>query len=461
MIRRIFFFTNVALSGVLFLSFVWIGSLFLGFWEGEGELASRKGENLPTRRDVPPFQQSPEAYAAIANPLLRLSEPSLYVQLPDLRKALSYVGRNGRPDVNPQDMPLYFLLTGDSRVREVEPRQPAYLLYDIKQSPPRYKWSPENQETPLWLEATPAVEEVVVYVKMRGPNGELIKEEGDKASFTLKERPQSASKEPWMINNIRVDGAFLARQQAKWQGIDLFIKDHGGEDYAAYQNKQRIDFGTGADLYSIWAQEGSCFVWDDKWKPADLADPASTRDKPLLCVKQVSDRVMNLVLWDVGGRRKVSLTLIKATESWHPATLEKDFHLVGVRTRTQAVVEVRGEREVLSAQDWLLFKEGAWKKLKTLDEIENYVDRKLVGPLFIVDKIEREEGDYALKATLYSSGRTDKRELVLTMQEGKEQSGKQQRSQKTPVENAQQPSMESPQQPPKESENNQNKQDQT
>jgi hypothetical protein len=134
-------------------------------------------------------------------------------------------------------------------------------------------------------------------------------------------------------------------------------------------------------------------------------------------VKKIDERIMNLELWDVEGNGKIVLNLLKSTESWIPQNLQQNFKFVGARTRSQFVFEVDKERVLLSPHDWLVLTETGWKKLVTPEEIDDYVDRKIVGPLFVFDKIERKDDRQMILGTLFNASRTEMAPIELSIQQ--------------------------------------------
>ena len=135
-------------------------------------------------------------------------------------------------------------------------------------------------------------------------------------------------------------------------------------------------------------------------------------------MNKVDERLMRLDLWDVGGKARISLNLIKSTETQVPQNIQQVFKFVGARTRSQLLFEVQGERMVVSPQDWLLFIDGKWKKLTTPAEIDDYVERKTVGPLFVIDEVVREDGRQVLMGTIFNSTRTGMSPVEIPLLQG-------------------------------------------
>ena len=371
-------------------------------------------------RGVPknPFEATEEEYDAIGEPLLALTFSPPTLELPNLLLHLTYNGTNRRPDAEMEQTVLHFSLKGTPQPVSIVPGEPLYLVYDADSRPPRYLFSPSNQETPLWISAHAKEGVALVEVRMRNENGLVITEPKEAASLRLEEKEFMGWKGgKWQLGPLRVDGTLLARQRARWYGEDLFLLDHGGDEFADIKGKQRLDVGEGDGRYSVFLQEGDCLAWiDERWQEVPLGE--ASRRAPLLCLKKVGDKILNFELWDVGGKRKVALNLIRSSEVWMPQSLQQAFKFVGARTRSQTIVDIKGERVVLRPQDWLLLTDEGWKKLSKEQDIDDYVDRRVTGPLFIFNGVEKREDGQYLTGTLYNATRTASYTVVLPAFQG-------------------------------------------
>jgi hypothetical protein len=81
------------------------------------------------------------------------------------------------------------------------------------------------------------------------------------------------------------------------------------------------------------------------------------------------------------------------------------------------VFEINKERVLLSPHDWMLLTKEGWIKLTTPQEIDDYVDRKLTGPLFVFDAVESREGKQYLVGTIYNASRTDMQPIEIPLQQ--------------------------------------------
>lgn len=373
-------------------------------------------ENLTPPKGA--FVQSPEAYQKIGPPSIKLHTAPITPKLPDLRKVLLYYGKNGRPDAKPEQTQMHFSFMGYKTPASILPGGKLYLYYDRTMTPPQYAFSKNNEKTCLWIEPQFQEGGALVKVGMCTDNGEIVNEPAEYAQFTLPEKEMiRIGGTTWDIGKYRVDGTLLARMKTRWYGIDKFLERHGGKEYQNEIGKQRIDIGDNTEIYSIYVGPNDVLVWEnDRWKVTSPGE--ATLGKPLLIVKKIDDRLMNFELWDVEGKGKLQLNLLKSAETWNPQNIQKNFKFVGARTRSQFVFEIDKERVFLSPQDWLLLTEEGWKKLNSAEEIDDYVSRKKTGPLFVFNGAVKTDDKQILTGVIFSPSRTEATEIEIPMQQG-------------------------------------------
>lgn len=421
MIGRWLSFVNCILIGLALL----LGLAGMTYWLKQPvEIVCANSRSKACGLPKGSFELAEQAYQQIGEPLLSLQQSPPAMQVPDLRQQLIYYGKNGRPDAQSQRTLLHFSLNGNNKaVASITPGENLYLVYDRKSSPGRYSFSANNEKTSLWIEGTPTDNhnEVQIHVTMEGDKGERITEPEAYAQFCLSEKEFIRyAGTNWEIGTFRVDGTLLARQRARWCGIDRFLEHHGGEDFKNIAGKQRIDFGENDELYFVFVKVGDCLSWNqNRWKVVALGEESLKH--PLLVVKKIDERLMTLELWDVEGKGKILLNLLKSTEPWtaqNTQTLQHMFKFLGARTRTQCVFEINRERVILRPSDWLLLTPKGWKKLATEEDIDNYVKRKAAGTLFVFEGISRKDERQIMAGTLYSPARNECQAIELALQVG-------------------------------------------
>jgi hypothetical protein len=368
-----------------------------------------------TKRALPngAFAMPKQSYDAIGYTVFDLKFSPVPIQLPDLRTQLVYCGKNGRPDAPADQVTLHFSFTGNPTLATVLVGEPLYLQYDKKVAS-HYVFSPANAKTSLWLEASTHGSEAIVKLYMKNENGDVVHEPAAHAQFNLPERENMRMVgRTWELGKWRVDGSLLARQKARWMGPDRFLEKHGGDEFNTLQGKHRVEFSDEEENYSIYVGMNDSLIWEDnRWK---ATEPGKDSLKyPLLVVKRVEDRLMGFELWDVEGKGKVVLNLVKTNETWAAAqALETCFKCIGARTRSQYIFEITDQRMLLSPNDWVLQTDDGWTKLTSAEEIDDFVTRKLTGVLFVFDGVGRNEERQVLLGTMFNPSRTESKSVEL------------------------------------------------
>lgn len=409
MLNKWLFWINSTIGGLIGL-FI-LGTLFLSFTRPDE--ISITDPSL-TKRALPScaFAMHKSACDAIEK-TFDLKFSPMTIQLPDFRNQLIYYGKNGRPDAQPDQTVLHFGFAGNQVPFSFQSGERLYLVYENKKVPGQsHVLSPNNAETPIWIEAIARGSDAFVSVKMKNENGEIIQEPSAHAQFTLPEKEAPRSGKTWEIGKWRVDGSLLARQKARWSGLDIFLDRHGGEEYKGYQGKHRIDFTDEEQTYSAYVGVNDSLIFEnDRWKT--MQPGKDSREFPLMVVKKFDDRLVNFELWDIGGKNKVALNLLKSNEPWNPQNVPENFKYMGARTRSQYIFEIDGERVFLKPKDWLLQTNEGWIKLDTPELIDDYVDRKLTGILFVFDGVEYKDDSHILMGVMFNASRTDMQPVEL------------------------------------------------
>src|SRR5690606_33483591 len=89
---------------------------------------------------------------------------------------------------------------------------------------------------------------------MKNESGEIVRTPPVNAEFILDQKDVIPFNRPtnWEVGKFKVDGTLFSRQKAKWWGPDKFLQMHGGPEYEEKSSKQRIEFGEGADAYTVY-----------------------------------------------------------------------------------------------------------------------------------------------------------------------------------------------------------------
>jgi hypothetical protein len=358
------------------------------------------------------FEQLDSAYAAIADGPIHIEFNPPSEQIPDLRPILQFFGKDSRPDSADEEQTLHLSVRGVGRSREtasILPGQKMYLKYDGN-----YSLSP--QPTSLWIEATVEGDDARVTVFLRGTQEDLVSRPEAHRSFLIKgtKAPRTGLRK-WELNGVRVDGSFLARQRVRWYGQDVFLEEHGGDEYADAVERQRLQIGTGDDLYIRYTSPSEALIWKDgQWQSAELGP--ETRDYPLLHMNQADDKLLRFELWDAEGGIHVPMNVVRSMDIWKFPGRHK-VRFVGARTRSQWILDLDGDRMVVGPDEWLLYTDEKWMKLDTISKIDAYVDGALSGELMICEGLaKRDDGQQVFVTRVYNATRSAIKAVELSTQ---------------------------------------------
>lgn len=361
----------------------------------------------PTELPASPFKF--EKHSQIGQGSLELNWVAPKLELPDLRNTLVYYGKNGRPDFKEGKQLLHIAFKESEESKTVSEKGKVFLsLHEGK-----YSFSPNNQPTALWLEVARDDECLNTTVWMIDENQTLVKTPETFHSFSLKAEDFKNSMRPETeVGGHRVDGGLLMRQHGRFAGKDLFFERHGGSEFEFTADRERIDFATDENFYCLFIKEGDLIVWkDNQWALA--TKEVDTTNLPLLVVKKIDERVITFEFWDKNGKGKLPINMIRHKMHDPMPDVAKEFKFVGAKTWAQFIVECSGKRFILKEGDWLVLTTNGWQKIASIEDVDDYVAQKLQGPLFVLDKLVKQEGKQILKGHLFNSNRTEVQEIEL------------------------------------------------
>ena len=388
-----------------------------------------------------PFEQEDEAYLNIGRFGLHLNFHPPKLSLPDLRGELTYYIGTRRPDMQHHEAQEIQLALKSSGESVTVPRgQPIYLNFQTCQSnkiphahegsdpirnggfsslaSKRFSFTYYNTPSPLWLEVNSqgaGGEVVQVTLHMFDEDGNLLETPAEHHKFILRaeEVPRSRRLQLWDLDHIRVNSSLLVRQKAHWEGADLFLEMHGGDEFVHYLGKQRIDFHhLEEDSYSCFIGVGDSLIWKDHRWQSPVVDEDTT-PYPLLVLTRFDDKTMHFELWSIKGENKVELTLLKARGGENFPNIADDFRFLGAKTLSKFMVETPTKRMVVCPTDWFVLTDMGWAKLEAPEDIDDYVEQRLKGPLFVLDEMIKQNGRQMLIGHLFNTERTAVRQVEI------------------------------------------------
>lgn len=282
---------------------------------------------------------------------LGASSPSL--PMPMMSNQFEVLGINSRPDR--ETLEVLVAVGGDERI--LEEGEVAYLSMGEKVGF-------AEGETNLWVKALEIGDRVSLEVNVHLNQGHF---------------QEVFHYEAFGKKNTAIAGQELL-EEAKWFPPDLLFAKYGGEVYRMLQNKYRLKVG-GTTLF---VSEGELIMWNGKeW--VNGAD----KNSPLAQVKHVSPHQTEIKLWDASGFTAKTMNL--STERGQPLSLRMESEMSRIRKRTKKRISCQMGKKgtLLTTGDWLVKSKKGWKVIKSVKEIQDCLDYRNLGELFIFDRIEK------------------------------------------------------------------------
>jgi hypothetical protein len=339
-----------------------------------------------------------EQYALIGTGPLSLNTENFLGRIPNLSREIKLLARNTRPDKGSQRDEVLLALKSSGDELTVGDGQKVYLMAAKKDHITSLPLHFSREPTPLWF--IPLVigsEEISVEVGMK-----IVEEDGtekeERTHFTLENA--STGQEKVKENS----SAFQTLASARFWGTDLLMQRYGGEELREVKEKQMIEFLHPNSSF-CYVAPGDYLTWlDGKWQVSALSQIKP--EAPLAHVKALQGRSLEIEAWDEKGffplRVKLAQQLVPKI-MYKPDSLPTAFRL---RTSSQVTCVLGKRRMILKQGDWLFKTSTGWHILKRLEEIEDCLQHKIKGELFIFDHLEKEEGRILLRGTLFDEMRT-------------------------------------------------------
>lgn len=321
--------------------------------------------------------------------------------LSHLNQEMLILGRNRRPDANSQQIDLLLGLKTSGQEQKVVQGQPLYLEWQGKEE--GASLSLASQKTPLWikpliLDRNSILLEVGVEREGKEEKGQLI----------LQDMPSEGVGKEAMGETP----CFKMLQKGVCWGRDLLIVHYAGGEYAPLKEKQKIFFSDEGLSYVCFVSPGDYLAWEEnRWKVKTLDQISAST--PLAHIKSAGTKGIEVEAWDERGF--YSLHLKFPVQNVQKGNMKGDSLLSSIRLRNTSQVScVLGKRRMLlKPGDWLLKTSSGWHNLRRFEEIEDCIQHKIKGELFIFDSIEKEQGKTLLKGRLFDEMRMQIQDIVI------------------------------------------------
>lgn len=343
--------------------------------------------SLPAKKQI-------SSYEEIGLGPLALNGMRVRCPVPGLGREIALLGKNTRPDA--QDVAILLGLKSAAEERVVMSGETVY----VRQDSDRFSFS--SEKTPIAI--TPiSLDENSVLIEVR-----LNEEKGE---FILK----NACLIPKEIEALAYAKTL---RDAKWWGPDILIQNCGGDEYQHLRFKHKIEF---SDANVCFIGEGDLLAWEeDQWRhvSSDTISPFL----PLARVAAITPRGIELQAWDESGFYPMNVKISSQQLPKGAFKLEEIFSSMRPRTASRLSCLLGKRRVVLKEGDWWLKTPAKWHNLKTVSEIEDFLQHKIQGELFIFDQMDTEKGKIVMKGRLFDTMRTQMTPVALAVSSEKKTS---------------------------------------
>ncbi len=357
------------------------------------------------------FAQKTTLHDALQNPLFQLSRVDRPLRLPDLRTHLLYFGAGGRPDRALSDSVVQYGLRNVQGVYNTPVSEKISLRFD----PRTHKWEISSEPTSLQIQFIVHIGGAEVLVELEGDDGNPIITPPELHRFTLGQTPLPPSAntfQEWTIGSWRAEPTILEKQGALWYGRDLVVESLGGEDYEFEAGRERVQFGTGDDVYVLWVGEGDAFVFEeDRWHCVTLG--SASMGKSLLRAKNIDQRSILFDLWNEEGSSHVITMLMRRSDTFD--TKMPPMRLVGALSRKRWIAEIQGKRVVLAPDDWIVLTSNEYTRIDSSEQLDSYIEGRLSGGLLAFSGIEKIQGESCLVGSFFNTSRSQQDSIAVSL----------------------------------------------
>ncbi len=345
------------------------------------------------------FAQAPLPYEAIGGGALMLNPHQTWGWVSHLAKELLVIAHNSRPDAAEGGVQILLALKTEGAPKEMISGKTLFL--EKNDASGTFAFSEGLQ--PLWIKPI-LLENGRVLIEAGKKLGQLDSAHGieEKGQFVV---PTSASAVREKKYSPLAQEAFALLKSAKCWGQDLLIQNYGAGEFGKWREKLKIELSESGASYVIFVAAGDYLMWKEgKWQETPLSELSSK--KPVALVRTVSPRAVELTFWDETGFYPAPVDLPIEQGGRLNQKTEATLSQPRLRTASQISCMLGKKRVLLRQGDWMLKTGAGWRNLRRREEIESCLYHQIKGELFIFDALEKEQGRWVLKGSLFDEMRT-------------------------------------------------------
>ncbi|MCK4934319.1 MAG: hypothetical protein KAR79_01915 [Simkaniaceae bacterium] len=331
--------------------------------------------------------------------------------LPDLQSEIKFFGKNTRFDVSEEDNFFVLGLKNMKAFQVVRPGEKIYLEYLEGTSDASCQWNFVDEKTPLWLQLRETGDSgILATLNIDLKDEELEEAFSGSQEFDLYEADVSEIESLNYPIDEKYSIAASMLTAAAWWGSDRLYDTYGGAQYQHLQGKERLGVGSGV----IYVKKGDKLLFKDgNWKPLQ---EENTKDSIVAKVEIVAPHKLEIRLWNKGGLDNKLICL--SEEKIPPLNFraEEIFTKIKKRAANRVYCRAFNKSIILKTGDWVLCTSYGARVLKTFSELNQYLENRVNGSLFIFDGIEKQEGREFFVGALFDEMRTQMQQIKLPLQ---------------------------------------------
>ena len=351
-------------------------------------------KHLPEKKELPRFEM-------IGSGALAASSRFKTCPLPDLAKEVVFLGKNTRPDATASDLFVSFGLQGSGQSIKLVSGQKGYLAY-MEDRESELAFSPDP--TPFWIR--PYLSETgEAFIDfglcfLAGSQQEPTEEKKDFKLETL------LGKEGGFERDASFQKAVSCLKKGLFLDPDCLFRSHGGKEYQKLKDHKRLELDCEGVPSLVHLRQGDYLVWENgRWANVELGK--KSQSYVLARVKGESSHRLDLEIWSSDGTETALVSLEKRSASpFLNPSMGNIFSCLRQRTASRVSCRIGSKAAILKVGDWVFQSPSGWRVIKSLKEVNDILEFRSKGLLFVFDGIERSDGRALFLGTLFNPTRT-------------------------------------------------------
>ena len=346
--------------------------------------------------------------------------------VPDLSREIIVLAKSSRPDTAPGQEVLLLTTKGNSHQKTVSSGEQIFLEC-IKNKDDEDSYVFSNKKTSLWIRPL-----------LTG--GDDVNLEVGVFSADLKTESFFEEISQVFVQQVKMALArssadqtcFDTMRDAAWWGADALFKHYGGLEFKEMTQKHKIEIPShfGSQIYFV--EQGDCLQWKEgMWHLADVNHIDSLC--PIAKVISLHNKGLEIQVWDEKGFYPQVIKLDRRSVPSSAAKNDFKISCIRMRSSSQLSCTVGKRRFILKEGDWLLKVGRSWRNLRRMKDIDDCLQHKIRGELFVFDSIEKQQGKIYLKGHLFDEMRVQITPISLPITSDEKEGGKPKKARVSPL----------------------------